>query len=633
MPNKYTRKTTQQSWDANAMREAIEAVKRGEMGFLKASKQFQVPRSTLKRRVKGANKIATGYTKGLGSRRPVFSAEQETELLAHILDMERRFYGLTLDDVRRLAYQLAVKNKLNHNFNENKEMAGKIWAQGFRKRHPEITLRSPEATSLARAQGFNKINVMAFMDLLEEARTKISYTAHRIYNVDETGCTTVQSKSTKILALKGKKQVGAITSAERGILSTVVMCMGAGGNFIPPFIIFPRKRMKAELMDGAPPGTAFACHSSGWMQLEIFTEWFKHFLKFAKPSADDPVLLLLDGHNTHTKNIDFIEMARENYTTVIVFPPHCTHRLQPLDVAFMGPFNKYYIRAIEKYLRNHPGRAITTFQLSKLLGEAYPEAAQQTIAINGFKKCGIEPLDRNIFKESDFMPSQTTEMEPPPHSKVTEISQDPENAAAELTVPGADLLTLNPKNADDEPDTNTSINIYHEPGTTTPRNMSPEPATNILQNIDLQPSTSSFVEWSPGDLFPIPKAPPKVRKLIRKKGKTVILTSSPYKQELLEEKRKQEEKSAQKRLPKLIGLKENSKKKGKILAKPAKTKNMDKSGDRDDADAVCFYCMELWSASRTNDGWIKCKICNRWAHEACSGCDDDDDEFMCEFCA
>lgn len=100
-------------------------------------------------------------------------------------------------------------------------MAGKAWTSSFRKRHPELTLRSPEATLLARAQGFNKVSVTKFFDL-EKDRSKTSYPPHRIFNIDETGFKTVQSKSSKILAQKGKKQVGAITSAERGILSTVV---------------------------------------------------------------------------------------------------------------------------------------------------------------------------------------------------------------------------------------------------------------------------------------------------------------------------------------------------------------------------------------------------------------------------
>ena len=44
---------------------------------------------------------------------------------------------------------------------------------------------------------------------------------NNIYNVDETGVTTVQGKPSKVIALKGHKQVGNVTSAERGQLVTV----------------------------------------------------------------------------------------------------------------------------------------------------------------------------------------------------------------------------------------------------------------------------------------------------------------------------------------------------------------------------------------------------------------------------
>jgi hypothetical protein len=32
------------------------------------------------------------------------------------------------------------------------------------------------------------------------------------------------------------------------------------------------------------------------IQTDIFTEWFHNFVHFIKPSADDPVLLIVDGH-------------------------------------------------------------------------------------------------------------------------------------------------------------------------------------------------------------------------------------------------------------------------------------------------------------------------------------------------
>lgn len=45
--------------------------------------------------------------------------------------------------------------------------------------------------------------------------------------------------------------------------------------------------MKSELTDGTPAGSIFICHSSGGIQLESFTTWFKHFINVVKPSKED----------------------------------------------------------------------------------------------------------------------------------------------------------------------------------------------------------------------------------------------------------------------------------------------------------------------------------------------------------
>jgi hypothetical protein len=39
---------------------------------------------------------------------------------------------------------------------------------------------------------------------------------------------------------------------------TVVTCRS-----VPPRLVFPRSNMKAELLDGAPPGSVAACHKGG----------------------------------------------------------------------------------------------------------------------------------------------------------------------------------------------------------------------------------------------------------------------------------------------------------------------------------------------------------------------------------
>jgi hypothetical protein len=69
----------------------------------------------------------------------------------------------------------------------------------------------------------------------------------------------VRHRHSKVLGLKGKRQISALQAAERGALITVVTCMSPTGNYVPPLLIFPRKNMKIELMNCTPPVSIYAC--------------------------------------------------------------------------------------------------------------------------------------------------------------------------------------------------------------------------------------------------------------------------------------------------------------------------------------------------------------------------------------
>ena len=74
----------------------------------------------------------------------------------------------------------------------------------------------------------------------------IQHNAARLYNCDETGITILQHKHTKILGLKGKRQIFSLQSAKRGSLVTVVPFMSPTGHFIPPLLVFPRKKYETR---------------------------------------------------------------------------------------------------------------------------------------------------------------------------------------------------------------------------------------------------------------------------------------------------------------------------------------------------------------------------------------------------
>ncbi|CAI6355275.1 unnamed protein product [Macrosiphum euphorbiae] len=161
-----------------------------------------------------------------------------------------------------------------------------------------LSIRQPEATSLSRAMNFNPINVNMFMDKYESVLIKYKFEAHQVFNLDEIGITTVQNPG-KIIAEKGKKQVGAITSAERGTLVTMCLAVNAVGNAIPPMFVFARVNYKDHFIRGGKPGCIGTSNKLGWMQGEQFLIFMQHFTKHVRCTPENKVLVLLDNHESH----------------------------------------------------------------------------------------------------------------------------------------------------------------------------------------------------------------------------------------------------------------------------------------------------------------------------------------------
>ncbi|CAH2100837.1 unnamed protein product [Euphydryas editha] len=153
---------------------------------------------------------------GYGSPRQIFNKEQEASLTEYLRKLAQIFHGIGPKEVRRMAYDCAIKYKIcvPSTWHTNK-MAGRDWMSVFLKRNTSLSIRKPEATSLSRATSFNKSNVQEFYTKLADVVDRFKFTASSIWNADETGVSTV-TKPSKIVAAKGKRNVGSITSDERG---------------------------------------------------------------------------------------------------------------------------------------------------------------------------------------------------------------------------------------------------------------------------------------------------------------------------------------------------------------------------------------------------------------------------------
>lgn len=400
--------TRTQEVDEESINAAIEDVIHGRLSYRKAAMKYDLKTSTLESRVKKfrANANNNGPTRTFHSKFTsiqVFSLEEEAHLNEYITVSCKMHYGLTTVQIRKLAYEYAKALKVKYpvNWDENK-MAGLEWMRKYRERNSNLSLRKPENTSAARSFAFNKTAVTEFFNNLTNVLERYNFTAERIFNFDESGVSTVLD-TPKVLAPKSQKQVGQIVSSERGELVTFGAIISASGNTIPPLFVFPRVHYKDHFLEGAPEGSIGAANRSGWINSEIFISVLTHIKKHTLCSKDNPILLLCDNHESHI-SLQAITYARDNGIIVVTFPPHTSHRLQPLDIAVFGPFKAKLKTAFNNWHMMNPGKTVGIYNIPKLVRLAYYESFTAKNIISGFTKPGIWPFNEMAFSDDDFVP-------------------------------------------------------------------------------------------------------------------------------------------------------------------------------------------------------------------------------------
>jgi DDE superfamily endonuclease/helix-turn-helix, Psq domain len=345
----------------NGMANAVNAVISG-VSYRRAAAEFNVKAATLQYHVKKAqNTVARRQHET--SR--VFSELQESALVEHLMAAAKMYHGLTYLKARSLAHDYGVflKRKMPVTWTQRK-IAGIDWLQGFLKRHPILSLRKPQNTSLARAIAFNRVNTSLFFNNLLELRSLHHYLPDDILNLDETGLVTVMD-SPKIIAQRGIHQVGQVVSAERGDLVTYTGIITASGRTIPPVFIFPRAKYKNHFLESGPPSSLGLATPSGWMTSENFVKLLEHIVKQKHCNVENRILLIMDNHESHC-SIAAMEFCRENGIDVLTLPPHCSHKLQPLDVGLFGPFKNKLKVIMKNHLAIQPGKFYSLFAIKTL---------------------------------------------------------------------------------------------------------------------------------------------------------------------------------------------------------------------------------------------------------------------------
>ena len=258
----------------------------------------------------------------------------------------------------------------------------------------------------------------------------------QIYNCDESGFQ-MGKPPQKVLVSKGCKHPYLQAPGTRDHI-TVLACLNAAGDDVPPMIIYGKGYPGGNYPRGAPDNTLFARSESGYIDTILFRKWFEtHFLRFAV--KERPLLLVFDGHSSHIDK-ETTDVAIREGVVFLCLPPHLSHVLQPLDVGFFAPLKAEFAKAASNLCQFRHSFVVAKANFARVLSGPYEWCKARRYVVAGFRKCGIFPYNPEAIDTSRLLPTRHPE-------DATGIPITPSVSSALAAMSGSPAILPSPSSA------------------------------------------------------------------------------------------------------------------------------------------------------------------------------------------
>jgi hypothetical protein len=155
-------------------------------------------------------------------------------------------------------------------------------------------------------------------------------------------------------------------------------------------------------------GGRFSCSENGWTTSEIALNWL---IRVFEPQTREKAagrrrFLFVDGHSSHL-SLRLLRKGREFNIDTIVYPSHCTHLLQGLDVVCFAPLKHNWAEEIRSFEKKN-NRGITKNDFAQAFGSAHIKTFTRELILQAWETTGICPFNDKVVPPEKLAPSETS---------------------------------------------------------------------------------------------------------------------------------------------------------------------------------------------------------------------------------
>lgn len=377
---------------------AIEALNSGKIqGIRNAAAAFDVPKSTLHRRVKGG-----GTRQGSQVQNRKLRPTEEAALIQWIESLDDHGMSPTIGYIRQMA-DLLLRERgssilLDASIASTPVPAmtvGENWVHRLLDRHPHLKTRYSRKYDYQRALCEDPEKIAAWFVRVQKTIMEYGVLDCDIYNFDETGFQMGVASTAKVVTRSERRNRPVVIQPGNREWTTVIECINATGWSLDPMIIFEGKVHISSWYEGSllPITWRIGVSDNGWTTDELTFEWLREV--FEPQTRNRTVgryrLLILDGHGSHLTPA-FNKFCTEHRILTECMPPHSSHYLQPLDVSCFAMLKRVYgdlVKAMIALGVHH----IDKLRFLELLLEARKKTFSEKNIGSGYRASGLLPFD------------------------------------------------------------------------------------------------------------------------------------------------------------------------------------------------------------------------------------------------